>query len=691
MQPIPQICYLKFRTILSLYFLIAFFSSEIESSLSIGAEGQAMVGYKRLSDAACEVKDTACKNLFSFVRETLLHWHGVLKDRFTKEFELVLKAIKWPFTNQTVHLPPASQEQLQRLDTLTQYLLQLTLPRGISAPPPSTPPPMPPITADFPQTTLPLQLLLRPLQVRFVYHFSSNKATNSREHPEWYLTRVLKWIEVHEDFLTKRIQPVLNRCGHQHSNAKIEFMSDLVRLVTLKLCEDLREIQYDDDLMCHTIQETLNFERELCHGFGYPASQPSVLAVLTRAQVFLRWIQIERKFALEVMDELVSGDDAWTTVEGGEAAHCGEELVLLLQGITDRYKRLPQPGHRLQFLELQLELLDDFRVRLVQVMKSEKRDPLASNYVAILNTAHHLSSLLQDWADLPFFVEMQYYAEQFQKLQEHHTASMISDHSRSSPITSPDDLSTFTCTSADLTRTPALNVEAMAKQDALSSLNCSKLSPTNEDLSDVEGSVFDSTVSLYGHLQTEMIRTLANYVVTEVRARSQPYRKDKWFSMEHNAKEPSPSFCPLLETLARHLATLRDTLHPLLFTQLWHIIADALNKFVYEEVILQNHFNEAGATQLQYDMFQGLFPIFGQFTQKPENYFKLIKESALLLTLGRATALLLRETIRAWRDDKESFSLNASPVKALAEHGVSLLLPEDADVILNIRTNMATL
>lgn len=27
----------------------------------------------------------------------------------------------------------------------------------------------------------------------------------------------------------------------------------------------------------------------------------------------------------------------------------------------DRYEALPQPGHRLQFLELQLELLDDFR------------------------------------------------------------------------------------------------------------------------------------------------------------------------------------------------------------------------------------------------------------------------------------------------------------------------------------------
>ena len=46
------------------------------------------------------------------------------------------------------------------------------------------------------------------------------------------------------------------------------------------------------------------------------------------------------------MDEIVSGNNAWHSIENGEAAHCGEQLILLLQGITDRYKHLPQPGHR---------------------------------------------------------------------------------------------------------------------------------------------------------------------------------------------------------------------------------------------------------------------------------------------------------------------------------------------------------
>lgn len=63
-------------------------------------------------------------------------------------------------------------------------------------------------------------------------------------------------------------------------------------------------------------------------------------------QLFTIFIHIFMIVAVEVMDEVLSGADAWEEREGGEAAHCGQQLLILLQGITDRYKRLPQPGHR---------------------------------------------------------------------------------------------------------------------------------------------------------------------------------------------------------------------------------------------------------------------------------------------------------------------------------------------------------
>ena len=78
-------------------------------------------------------------------------------------------------------------------------------------------------------------------------------------------------------------------------------MRTLVRLIVLKLASDLPEIEYDDDLYCRTIQETLNFERELRIGYGYPINQPSVLSVLTQGHNFARWIQIERKCKNDIL------------------------------------------------------------------------------------------------------------------------------------------------------------------------------------------------------------------------------------------------------------------------------------------------------------------------------------------------------------------------------------------------------
>lgn len=110
--------------------------------------------------------------------------------------------------------------------------------------------------------------------------------------------------------------------------------------------------------------------------------------------------------------------------------------------------------------------------------------------------------------------------------------------------------------------------------------------PTASQLAEVTGSVFDGTIKLYTHIEGEMVRMLASYVFSEVRARSQPYRRDKWFHTTNprapvdftRINEPSPSICPLLEVLARHLHALRDVLAAPLFMQLWKIVADTLNK-----------------------------------------------------------------------------------------------------------------
>jgi hypothetical protein len=78
-------------------------------------------------------------------------------------------------------------------------------------------------------------------------------------------------------------------------NAQVEFMRALVQLVLEKLHAEIPALQRDDALFAHALDETLAFDKELRSTHSYPISQPGVVAVLTQATVFLKWIAMERK------------------------------------------------------------------------------------------------------------------------------------------------------------------------------------------------------------------------------------------------------------------------------------------------------------------------------------------------------------------------------------------------------------
>lgn len=72
-------------------------------------------------------------------------------------------------------------------------------------------------------------------------------------------------------------------------------MRGLVQLAVEKLYSELPNLQFDDYTFSHNIDEALGFDKELRESYNYPSTQPSVLAVLTQAQVFLKWIAMEKK------------------------------------------------------------------------------------------------------------------------------------------------------------------------------------------------------------------------------------------------------------------------------------------------------------------------------------------------------------------------------------------------------------
>nr|CAD7199925.1 unnamed protein product [Timema douglasi] len=606
-------------------------SSALELALSEKDDVRSVELFVSLSRLHVQLKESQCRHLVTFLNDTIHFWHNLLKDKFSAEFEEVLKLIKWPFVSSNNVLSTPTAESLQRLQLLSEYLLQLQLPLTVR----------PEVTSaflmDFAPLTLPMTLLLRPLKKRFLFHFYGTKQTNRPDKPEWFFTQVLTWIRDHEKFVVQWIQPS-------------ELMRGLLQVVVEKLHSELPHLQYDDALFSHMVDETLGFDRELRESFSYPSTQPSVIGVLTQAQVFVKWIHMEKKYASEKMDSMLSSETAWLPLGSSEldemrVSECGETFLTLLLTMTERYTSLPQPGHRLQFLELQLELLDDFRVRLLQLLHEETSDPLSSRLPAILNTIHYLASVLQEWGGLTHFLHLQYYKSQFEK------------------------------------------VDTLSHGDGVPPPSGAP------DLEGLQGTVFDDILDLLLRMKTDLLGQLCDTVQLDVIARSREYRKDRWYAMPSpkDLVNPSvtPSACPMLQVLAAKLHQLQELLSVPLFSEAWRQMADHLCQFIYEEVILQNCFNEGGAMQLQYDITRNLFPLFGQFTHKPDAHFTLVKEACVLLNLPRGSALLLRDTLRLCLTYDTNEDVKEADV--LADVGIHRLTADKALAVIKLRTDLTNL
>lgn len=83
----------------------------------------------------------------------------------------------------------------------------------------------------------------------------------------------------------------------------------------------------------------------------------------------------------------------------------------------------------------------------------------------------------------------------------------------------------------------------------------------------------------------------------------------------------TPSACSMFEVIATRLHQLEKSLTAKLFRTVWRFIAQQLDTFLFDELVMENRFNVDGALQLKYDVTRNLLPLFAQFCDKPDVYF----------------------------------------------------------------------
>jgi len=145
----------------------------------------------------------------------------------------------------------------------------------------------------------------------------------------------------------------------------------LLQFVVIKLNSDLQYFQLEDVTFSHIVDETLAFEHELRKVYSYPYDYPTITEVLTQAQIFFKWINMERKckpclliiidikfiivVLINVLDailkivEILQNESKWTILVKDKeyfVTDCAQNFLILLDTMSDRYLILRQPRHK---------------------------------------------------------------------------------------------------------------------------------------------------------------------------------------------------------------------------------------------------------------------------------------------------------------------------------------------------------
>ena len=376
-------------------------STELVLATETGTPTEMVTSFSGMRDLERSLMDSQCGHLRDYVSRTTRYWKLTIQSKLVTELEEALQSLGWPFVQlgDSKKLEDITKSiSIQELQELVKNLILIQDSDDDSVD----------LDKDDMNVTYPMKIMLKPLRKRFKYHFLGTKTTNNPAKPEWFTTQLTLWASLHKTFLEANIQPVYDEL-ELSVPAKLEFGYGLVSLGREKLEVDLPLVFPDDVLLAHTIDEAISLTRELTQQLEYSSAQPSPLSPLTSALVFPRWINMERKFAFEKLDKAVCEEGAWQSEVGDQLVPAAAQSFLsVLLSVTERYKYLKFSEHRLQFLELQLQLLEDFRVRLVQLVRSEHEEPLESNFCPIIVTANHLIEVLRNWAETPFFLQLEF-------------------------------------------------------------------------------------------------------------------------------------------------------------------------------------------------------------------------------------------------------------------------------------------
>ena len=262
-----------------------------------------MDAYRRLHEltstlpALQEAAEGAAPHLVDYMIDNTKNLHSRIQDAFAKQLENVLSGMHWPTPGMAVPmaLEKDFRESIRKLLDLQKPELEATLSKDT--------------TRDPPLVLLPLQVMVRPLELAFRYHFDSDKPTNRLERPEYFLSHITdKLLGQYADFMVDNLQPILSdqfrtsdlSLNAAYIDATNAFITALLPMVRNKIFSILPRAAQKPQLLSHLIHEIMSFDATLRDEWSYDDGNGGstwrglAYEVLATDDWFKTWLNVEK-------------------------------------------------------------------------------------------------------------------------------------------------------------------------------------------------------------------------------------------------------------------------------------------------------------------------------------------------------------------------------------------------------------
>ncbi|WVW83112.1 hypothetical protein I302_105130 [Kwoniella bestiolae CBS 10118] len=457
----------------------------------------------------------------------------------------------------------------------------------------------------------PVQAMIKPIELRFKYHFMGKKGTNRVDKPEWAFANILDQIYEHQSFLSTYLQQLSTKAGYEDIDIKSELTLLLFPILLGLLRSRIPHLLEHPALLAHTIYQTVIFDEAVKEG-GFDLDATSIYenrespaweglsgVVLMEKDWFERWLVGEKKFADTQLNEIISSPEAWTISDESNEEDEGQssgikptvsarQVKALVEQITDRYAPLPDLTYKLPFLlSVQLPILQAYQTRISGSL--DAFETLSSAFVRAVPGALAGNTRSGIHIDQAKLTSGKNGLERLMK-------AWLSGQWIQEGMRRWGDELFFVEVASDLTSSQALKYKYSSDPLLPSGL---KQSASTEI--DPSTSVFDVLIERYDHLTSRGEDMIVRLITVETENDLKQHLTRKWDRPPTlETTEPSPHLLAALTTYSSHLRSISSTLPPITVSRLYRRIVDHLSNHILRRGVYAgwSKFTEHGGIDL---------------------------------------------------------------------------------------------